>query len=57
MGDAKDAPVILKLYDLMVWTLNHTARFPRHHRYSLARIIHRSGLSRSCEGFCEGIYG
>mgnify|MGYP000492397360 CR=1 FL=1 len=23
----------------------------------LARIIHRSGLSRSCEGFCEGIYG
>jgi hypothetical protein len=39
MPDAKDVPVILKLYDLMVWTLNHTARFPRHHRYSLGMRI------------------
>ena len=35
----KDIPVILKLYDLIVWTLNHTSRFPRHHRYSLGLRI------------------
>jgi len=29
MPEPKDAPVILELYDLMVWTLNHAARFPR----------------------------
>ena len=31
----KEIPVILKLYDLILWTLNHTSRFPKHHRYSL----------------------
>ena len=36
MAESKnELPVILKLYDLMLWTLNHTAKFPRHHRYSL----------------------
>lgn len=44
MGDAKEAPVILKLYDLSVWTLNHTARFPRHHRYSLGNRIEETLL-------------
>ena len=34
-----EAPVILKFYDLMLWTMNHTARFPRHHRYSLGNRI------------------
>ena len=29
----QEAPIILKFYDLMLWTMNHTARFPRHHRY------------------------
>lgn len=27
--------VISKTYDLMVWTVNHTSRFPRSHRYAL----------------------
>ena len=35
----REVPVILKLYDLTLWTLNHTARFPRHHRYSLGLKI------------------
>ena len=44
MGSENDLPVILKLYDLMLWTFNHTARFPRHHRYSLGRQIERTLL-------------
>ena len=39
MAGGQEVPVILKLYDLMLWTLNHTARFPRHHRYSLGTKI------------------
>lgn len=39
MAAEREIPVILKLYDLMLWTLNHTARFPRHHRYSLGLKI------------------
>ena len=39
MPTQKDIPVILKLYDLILWTLNHTSRFPRHHRYSLGLRI------------------
>ena len=35
----RGAPVILKFYDLMLWTMNHTSRFPRHHRYSLGNRI------------------
>ena len=35
----RQVPVILKLYDLTLWTLNHTARFPRHHRHSLGTRI------------------
>ncbi len=35
MAAERDVPVILKLYDLMLWSMDHTARFPRHHRYSL----------------------
>jgi hypothetical protein len=42
MNAPKDVPVILKLYDLALWTLNHTARFPRHHRYSLGMRIERT---------------
>ena len=34
-----ELPVILKFYDLVLWTLNHTARFPRHHRYSPGQRI------------------
>ena len=39
MDETKDVPVILKLYDLALWTMNHTARFPRHHRYSLGQRL------------------
>src|SRR5947209_3216561 len=35
----KEIPVILKLYDLILWTIQHTAKFPRHHRYSLGTKV------------------
>ena len=39
MGESRDVPVVVRLYDLVLWTMNHTARFPRHHRYSLGQRI------------------
>jgi len=39
MGETRDVPVVLRLYDLILWTMNHTARFPRHHRHSLGMRI------------------
>ena len=44
MAAQRQIPAILKLYDLTVWTLNHTARFPRHHRYSLGNRIENTLL-------------
>ena len=35
----REVPVVLKLYELTLWTMNHTAQFPRHHRYSLGTRI------------------
>ena len=37
MSAQAEIPAIMKSYDLILWTLNHTARFPRHHRYSLGQ--------------------
>ena len=36
---AKDLKVISDFYDFMLWTLHHTEKFPRHHRYSLGVSI------------------
>jgi hypothetical protein len=34
--------VITKAYDLILWTSNHIARFPRSHRFTLGdRLVHR----------------
>jgi hypothetical protein len=40
-----EIPVILKLYDLTLWTMQHTAKFPRHHRYSLGTKIESTLLN------------
>ena len=32
---AADLEILSRTYDLILWTLNHTAKFPRSHRYSL----------------------
>ncbi len=31
----QDLQVIQDFYDFMLWTLRHTEKFPRHHRYSI----------------------
>ncbi len=31
----EELTVINKTYDLIVWTVNHTSRFPRNHRHVL----------------------
>jgi hypothetical protein len=33
--------VITKTYDLILWSCNHTARFPRSHRFVLGERIER----------------
>lgn len=32
---ATDLKILIKTYDLILWTLNHTRKFPRDHRHSL----------------------
>jgi hypothetical protein len=32
---AQELKVIADFYDLMLWMIHHTEKFPRHHRYSL----------------------
>ena len=34
--------VITKTYDLILWTCNHTSRFPRSHRFVLGERIERN---------------
>lgn len=34
--------VITKTYDLILWSCNHTSRFPRNHRFVLGERIERS---------------
>lgn len=36
---AQELKVIADLYDFMLWTIRHTEKFPRHHRYSLGLAI------------------
>lgn len=36
---AQELKVIADFYDFMLWTINHTEKFPRHHRYSLGVSI------------------
>jgi len=36
---SKELKVISDFYDFMLWTLKHTEKFPRHHRYSLGIAI------------------
>ena len=32
---AEELKVIQDYYDFMLWVVNHTSKFPRHHRHSL----------------------
>ena len=37
--EGKELPIITKVYDLILWTVNHTAKFPHSHRFSLGLRI------------------
>ena len=39
MKKTEELIVITKTYDLIVWTVNHTSRFPRNHRHVLGTRI------------------
>ena len=44
VGRRKDEElvVITKTYDLILWSCNHTGRFPRNHRFVLGERIERN---------------
>src|SRR3954452_23383731 len=45
MADPKaqvELTVITKAYDLILWSCNHTAKFPRNHRFVLGERIERT---------------
>jgi hypothetical protein len=42
MPQNQELIVITKTYDLILWTYNHTGRFPRNHRFVLGERIERN---------------
>ncbi len=44
MPDTRQSPIFSKTYDLLLWLLNHTERFPKSERFRLARRIEDSAF-------------
>src|SRR5215469_16288867 len=42
MAKDQELIVITKTYDLILWSCNHTSRFPRNHRFVLGERIERN---------------
>ena len=42
MKNAEELIVITKTYDLILWSCNHTSKFPRNHRFVLGERIERT---------------
>ena len=42
MKKAEELVVITKTYDLILWSCNHTSRFPRQHRFVLGERLERT---------------
>jgi hypothetical protein len=42
MKKAEELTVITKTYDLILWSCNHTGKFPRNHRFVLGERIGRN---------------
>jgi hypothetical protein len=40
--DYEEMVVITKTYDLILWSCNHTGKFPRNHRFVLGERIERN---------------
>ena len=43
--ERKQSPVFVKTYDLLLWLLERTARFPRHERFRMARRVEESAFA------------
>ena len=52
---AGDLSVITKIYDLIIWSIPHIAKFPRSHRFILGEII-ESNLYSILEDIIEAKY-
>ena len=52
MKRAEELVVITKTYDLILWSCNHTSRFPRQHRFVLGERPSVAGFQapRDTEG-------
>ena len=42
MKKDQELTVITKTYDLILWSCNHTSKFPRNHRFVLGERIERN---------------
>jgi hypothetical protein len=42
MAKKEELVVVMKTYDLILWSCNHTSRFPRQHRFVLGERLERS---------------
>ena len=42
MAKADELVVITKTYDLILWSCQHTSRFPRQHRFVLGERLERT---------------
>ena len=42
MRKQEELAVITKTYDLILWSCNHTSRFPRQHRFDLGERLERT---------------
>ena len=50
--DHEELTAITKTYDFILWSCNHTGKFPRNHRFVLGERIERNlyDLLDSCSG-------
>jgi hypothetical protein len=55
MNKNQELTVITKTYDLVLWSCNHTNRFPRNHRFVLGERIER-GLYELLDTLIEAKY-
>jgi hypothetical protein len=43
--ERKQSPVFVKTYDLLLWLLERSARFPKHERFRMARRLEESAFA------------
>ena len=55
MAERPELIVVAKTYDLVLWSCQHTSRFPRNHRFVLGERIERN-LYALLEGLIQARY-